>query len=1139
MSLVEAYTEFDLCGPLPAGVTALEASAGTGKTYAIAALAARYVAEGTALDRLLLITFTRIATGELRDRVRERLVDCEQALSSILAGAPPETVRTDEVTSLLATGTAAEVCVRRDRLARAVADFDAATIATTHGFCQEVLAELGTIGDLDRETEFVEDVSELLEQTLDDLYVRRFGPRTAGTARFTRAEALQIARAAVENPMARLEPRDEPKDSTPAMRYRLADRVRRDLDLRKRRLAIMTYDDLLTRLRDILVGPNGAAARARLRARYDVVLVDEFQDTDPIQWQILSHAFATEGVTLVLVADPKQAIYAFRGAEVYAYLEAARIAGTRETLLVNRRSDQPLLDAFDALFADARLGHPEIVYRRLRAAPAHQTSRLRGAAEDAALRIRVVHRDQPSIELTNYGYARAPAAREHVARDLAADVVRLLDSSATLERRTVTGAPDGEEPICPRHIAVLVRTHANAELICGQLEAARVPAVINGGGNVFDTAMARAWLRLLEALERPASALRARTAAATPFLGWSGERIATAGEPEWEEVHRRLHRWSRILRDSGVAALTEAITVSENLAARMLAETGGERRLTDSNHIAQLLHRAASAERLGVTALRGWLAERTADAAREDPEDERTRRLESDAEAVQILTIHRSKGLEFPIVYCPFLWEPSYIPRDPEPVFFHDPQAGFRRTIDVGLEGRAWNAHVRRHRDEQRGEDLRLAYVALTRAKHQAVIWWAGSYDSRHSPLGRLLFAKGADGNIAPEGRFTPTDEAADTRFAELAAKFDVSHPPIALERSTLGAWPATWAAPLEPPVDLAPARFDRRLDEWWRRTSYSDITSEAHEAMVGSEPEQPVLTDEPSAPTPVAVLGASAGELERAPQSPLGTMPVGVAFGTFVHRVFEATDFAAADLDAELAEHVRGARARSSLELGEPDAIIAGLGAAIETPLGPLTDDRRLRDITRRDRLDELEFELPLVGGDSPTGELELGALARALVEHLPAGDPMAAYAARLEDPSLRSHVRGFLTGSIDLVARIGAPSAPRFVIADYKTNWLGPADEPLTLAHYRFDALVAEMSRAHYSLQALLYTVALHRYLRWRLPGYDPDRHLGGVLYLFVRGMAGGMAGGAGDSGSGVFAWRPPGRLVVALSDVLGGAG
>jgi exodeoxyribonuclease V beta subunit len=277
-----------------------------------------------------------------------------------------------------------------------------------------------------------------------------------------------------------------------------------------------------------------------------------------------------------------------------------------------------------------------------------------------------------------------------------------------------------------------------------------------------------------------------------------------------------------------------------------------------------------------------------------------------------------------------------------------------------------------------------------------------------------------------------------------------------------------------------------------------------------------------------VAVAAVARPELER--ESPLGTAPVGVPFGTFVHTVLEATDFAAPDLEAELAEHVAAALSRRALELGESDRVIHGLLAAIETSLGPVVGGLSLRDVARADRLDELNFELPLAGGDEPTGRLTLGAIASALREHLPAGDPMVQYAARLEDPALRSQVRGFLTGSIDLVIRL---EGPRFVIVDYKTNWLGPAGEPLTLAHYQPEALAAEMSRAHYGLQALLYAVALHRYLRWRMRDYDADRHLAGVLYLFLRGMA-------GDADAGVFAWRPPGSLLESLSDVLdGGAG
>jgi exodeoxyribonuclease V beta subunit len=1051
VTATQAYEEFDVCGPLPSGMTLLEASAGTGKTHTVATLAARYVAEGIPLERLLMITFTRMATGELRDRVRERLVASERDASGL----------------------------RRERLARAVANFDAATIATTHGFCQEVLAELGTVSDLDPDTEFVEDVSELLEEALDDLYVRRFWSR--GEATFSRAEALRIARTAVFSPTARLEPSDEPRESAAAMRFRLAEVVRREVEQRKRRLAVITYDDLLTRLNATLAGPTGEIARARLRARYEVVLVDEFQDTDPIQWQILYRAFGS-GVTLVLIADPKQAIYAFRGADVYAYLVAAQMADTRATLRVNRRSDQRLLDAYDALFGNARLGDDGIVYRQVRAADATP-----GAT--GALRIRVLHRGD--VELTPTGYAKAPSARAHVARDVAADIVERL--------RSGSGRPGD--------IAVLVRTHRTADLIRRELRAARVPAVINGAGSVFATEAAQSWLRLLDALERPSSTVRAHTAALTPFLGWSAERIAGAPEDEWEAVHRRLHRWGRILGESGVAAMLEEIVVGEDLAARMLAVDEGERAITDIRHVAQLLHGAASAQRPGVTALRAWLGERIAGAEREDAEEEPTRRLESDAEAVQVLTIHRSKGIEFPIVYCPFLWEPSFISRDPEPVLFHDPVL----TVDVGLEGRRWAKHLRQQLVEQRGEDLRLLYVALTRAKHQAVMWWAGSYDSRHSPLGRLLFFRDESGNVAPEGGSTPTDDAAWERFAELADGADGC---ISVERSTLGV-PTTWSPPLEPPEELVAARLHRGLDRRWRRTSYSDITSESREDPVTSEPEQPSLTDEPEIAAGLVV----AAPIDRRPGldrvSPLGGMPIGVEFGTFVHAVLESTDFAAADLDAEL-------DGRDAAELR----------AAIETPLGDVAGGVRLRDVARANRLDELAFELPLVGGDDPTGRLTLSAIAEVLRRRLPRDDPMAGYAARLEDPALRSTVRGFLTGSIDLVARL---EGPRFAVVDYKTNWLGPPDEPLTLGHYQPGALAVEMNRSHYGLQALLYAVALHRYLRWRLPGYDPERHLAGVLYLFLRGMAGPETPVVDGTPCGVFAWRPPAAMVGELSDVL----
>ncbi|MEA2195485.1 MAG: exodeoxyribonuclease beta subunit, partial [Solirubrobacteraceae bacterium] len=1029
-----------------------------------------------------------------------------------------------------------DVRLRRDRLARALADFDAATIATTHGFCQEVLGGLGIVGDVETDMTFVEDPADLVEEVVDDLFVRRF--HRHGEPQFSREEALRIARIAVANPAARIEPEAAPDHSIAAMRVRFAHVVCEEFERRKRRMSLITYDDLLTRLQDTLAGPGGDAAAQRLRARYRVVLVDEFQDTDPVQWDIMRLAFGGGGVALILIGDPKQAIYAFRGADVYAYLKARATAGAQATLEINWRSDRGLIDAYDAMFGGATLGHRGIVYRQVRAAPANELPGLSGAPVGAAVRVRVVHRDEPTITRTRGGgYVSAPSARAHIARDLAADLVGLLSSPAAVEIRA-SDAPPRREGVRPGHVAVLVRTHRNAALVREALDAAGIPAVINGAGSVFGTVPARDWLRVLEAIERPAASTRARSAALTPFLGWTAERVAAAGEPEWEEVHRRLHRWARVLRASGVAALMETITRAEGLPGRVLAGADGERRLTDLRHVGQLLHATATAEGMGGAALTAWLRQRIAAAARETGDEERTRRLESDAEAVQVLTIHRSKGLEFPVVYCPDLWEPGYIPRDAQPVFFHDPAHDDARTIDVGLDGPDWGRHCRHHEEEQRGEDLRLAYVALTRARHQAVVWWAGTWESRHSALGRLLFARGEDGVVPPAGAVTPTDAAAVARFEELAGQAPGC---ISVERSRLSGLPLSWSPARLEASDLCAAAFDRELDARWRRTSFSDISAGAYEAAhVGSEPEQELLADEPP-PSHAGVVGPVDGEDEdeaglRAAAVALAAMPVGLQVGTLVHRVLEAADFRAPDLEAEVALRVAEGQGWRHVDLGAPQIAAAGLSAALRTPLGPLLDGVRLCDVARADRLDELVFELPLVGGDEPSGRLTLAAIGAVLREHLVVGDPLYGYGARLDDPALRSSVRGFLTGSIDLVLRVrGADGgAPRYAIADYKTNWLAPPGEELTAWHHRPSALASEMLHRHYGLQALLYTVALHRYLRWRVPGYSADRHIAGVLYLFLRGMTGPATPLVDGEPCGVFAWRPPGALVEALSDV-----
>jgi exodeoxyribonuclease V beta subunit len=1113
---------FNLCGPLPSGVTLLEASAGTGKTYTIAALVTRYVAAGVGLDRLLVVTFTRMATGELRERVRERLLATEEGLTLAIAGAPLPAG--DEIVAFLADGAPEEVALRRDRLAAAVAGFDAATIETTHGFCLRVLTGLGVAGDVEPDTTLEPDVADLIEEVVDDLYVRRFWPHDTVPA-FPRKIALEVGRAVAAHQSARLVPERTAGDEPWAMRRRLADAVRRELDRRKRAAKVLTYDDVLIQLRATLADPRrGPIACERLRTRYQVALIDEFQDTDPVQWDIVRSAFGQSPSTLVLIGDPKQAIYAFRGADVHAYLEAAAQAGSEATLGTNWRSDQALLDTYDAMLAGTRLGEEGIVYRHVRAARAGVG--LAGAPVSSPLRIRIARRDSGFVDVTKTGLVAVASGRPFVATDVAADISRLLGSGATLAVRSAGDVENGRTPVRPGHVAVLVRTNVQAELVRSALHAAGVPAVVGGSASVFAEPAADAWRRLLDALEQPTSPSRAASAALTAFIGWTADEVATADPDTWEDLHWRLHRWAALLRRRGVAALLENITASNHLPARLLAHPGGERELSDVRHLGELLHAITVAEGLGVTALGAWLRRRIADARAETGDEDRTRRLESDAEAVQVLTIHRAKGLEFPIVYCPYLWDEN--DWEPEVSVFHDPAAGGVRTIDVGgKDGPDYHEHWAIQLREERGEDLRLLYVALTRARHQAVVWWAGSAASRNSPLGRLLFARDADGVINHQGKGVPSDDDIAVRVAELAA---ASGAGISVEDATGG--PALpWEDSTRAVERLEVAVFDRELDQRWSRTSYSAITADAHGPRVGSESETELVSDEESTSVPTPVAADGDDEALRAAPVLLAAMTTGARVGTLVHRVLERTDFTAADLRGDLRALVDRELARDALDLGDRDAVTDGLAAMIESPLGALANGLRLRDFSTAERLDELSFELPLAGGDTPSGELSVADIAGLLAAHLPADDPLASYPARLADPGLDRTLRGYLTGSIDVVLRV---DRSRFVVCDYKTNWLGMWDDPLTAWHYRPAVLVAAMGDAHYPLQAILYAVALHRYLRWRLPGYDPTVNLGGVLYLFARGMSSPEHPTIAGQPCGVFAWQPPVALIEALSDL-----
>ncbi len=1113
-------TPFDVTGPLPTGTTLLEASAGTGKTWTIGALVTRFVAEGHAkLDQMLVVTFGRAASQELRERVRAQLVEAECVLSNDPAALALVDAVESDLLDLLRDCDDDERQRRHHRVTEALAGFDAATIATTHQFCSMVLGSLGVAGDTDSRARLVEDLDDLIKETVDDLYLRAFAFAADGPV-FTHDEAMAIARTAVGDPQARLEPTDEDRSTPVGRRVSFAHKVRKEIERRKRRLGILSYDDLLSQLAEALEDPD-SAARQRMRRRWQIVLVDEFQDTDPVQWQVLDRAFSGHA-RMVLIGDPKQAIYAFRGGDVTTYLQAAETAQTKQTLAVNWRSDAPLLDSFQRLLAGAALGDDRIVVHDVEAH--HRGSRLHGAPADSPFRVRVVRREQ--FGQRGSGMLAVAQARPHVARDLALDIRRLLASGATFEG----------EPIKPRHVAVISYRHADLAAARAALQEVGVPAVIAGGGSVFSTPAAVEWLSLLEALEQPHRSTRVRSAALTCFFGHTAAGLDEGGDDLTDEVAETLRGWVELFATRGLAAVLEASTM-RGLPSRVLAEINGERRLTDLRHIGEALHEVTLKERLGLVSLLTWLREQVAE-ARAGRGTERTRRLDSDAAAVQLVTIHASKGLEYPVVYLPALAD-RFVPKPNRPLFHDDDD---QRCVNVGGGGADWADHCRRWHDEEAGEWLRLLYVAITRAQSQVVCWWAPTKNAVASPLHRMLM-RAAGESVVPPAPAVPTDDELVTLFGEWR---DRGGPrPEAAIHADPGAEP-----PRPEPPHLETRSFTREVDTTWKRSSYSSLSSS--EVVAGPAAQDPTVTSEPEVTgkddetlDPAAGLGAGLGaELDAEGvaggldvPSPMGELPVGATFGSLVHAVLEHADPGAADFRAELLGHIDEQLGWWPVDV-DREVLVDSLVAVCDSPLGPLVG-ATLREIPLTDRLREMEFELPLSGGDvrGDRPEVRLGHLGPLLERFLPEGDPVRAYAASLRGNLGDQPLRGYLTGSVDVVLRVASPAGPRYVIVDYKTNWLGARDEPLTALSYRPEALDAAMGHSDYPLQALLYAAVLHRFLRWRQPGYDPALHLGGVLYLYLRGMCGPETPLVEGAPCGVFAWRPPIALVDALSDLLDG--
>jgi exodeoxyribonuclease V beta subunit len=1092
--VTDAFPEFSITDPLlPSGLTVLEASAGTGKTYSLAGLVTRYVAEtGLQASELCVVSFTEAATAELRGRIRDKLVEAARHLET-------GEESSDEVVALLLADVE-QRHLRHQRIVDALAEFDTATISTIHGFCSRVVAT-GSGSAVD--ATFTADDSDV-DEVVNDLFLARYGATGRWPAEVNRV--AQAARLRLRIPDAVMY-RPDPSDLKPAQHERaeqieqvieLVDAVVAEVHRRRSAARRRTFDSLLVEARDLLRGPTLAATRAVLRQRFKVVMIDEFQDTDRVQWDIFRTAFCDppDPVTVIVVGDPKQSIYRFRSAELSAYLDARALAGTRTSLGTNWRSDASMLAGLERLFDGYTFGSPDVAFQPVRAAEPDQPVVLHDPTEPRSLQLRVI---DPVL-----GTDEANAAAR---RDLVAEVVRML-TEVTVDDPRADGGP---RPLAASDIGVLVRSNADATAIVAQLSSAGVPAASSSNDSVLDSAAAAQWRVLLSALERPSSVPRAKAAALSWFVGLTPaelDALDTDGGDGLGELVERLRGWALCLATGGLASLMAQLR-AEGLMRRVLTRAGGERDLTDLDHLLELMQSSVGGRSTAAAALLsvldGLLDPDLADENAVAPEL-LSRRIDRDDDTVKVLTVHRAKGLEFPVVLCPTLWR-----KRPSLQGVPHADVGGQRLIDTNKmlptksEAQPFKALVDADKAERQGEDSRLLYVALTRAEHRLVVWWTpvGNNKTVRSPLGDLLHAAGA-----PDGASPMFPDATDV-LSEVPVVVPEHRP--RLRRADDGVRPV-----------LGVATADRPLDRSWYRWSFSSIKDRIGQlAEEAAELDRPAMggVDEPSEVVPP--LEVSPAVVPAA--TPLQGAPAGTAFGTLVHSVMERVDFTAPDLPDQLRERLAELLHYRAMPT-TPDALAEGLLVALATPLGGPMGGRSLLTLEHADRLDELSFDLQL-------GRLDARTLAATVLGHLPTDDRLRGWFAETADGALPVEVAGLLTGSIDLVARTGPGASATYWLADYKTNLLPDG-------RYGADELAGAMAHHGYPLQATLYLVALHRYLRWRLRGYDPDTHLGGAAYLFLRGMHPTSAVGPDGSRPGVVWWRPPTAAILELDRLLAGA-
>ena len=1192
-------------------ISLIEASAGTGKTYTIGSLYLRLLLKAGEnnfsrplnVEEILVVTFTEMATEELKKKIRERITDAIDKLTAFAETQDKSAFKNDEF--LIALCQDLDIFEAIHRLKLAEQNMDLAAIYTIHGFCRRMLMQYAFHSGIHFNLELIKDQSDLLARFANEFWREHFYPLDFESSNFIAAElvspenVLSLLKAdlgkdlnvEIENKQALsvsmqiflqqylggrqkalnelkafwLENADEisliitnelekdyPKDqlkslnrkkyqvkrledwinkinqwsnnsrdyqiNTTLKEYFLQSSIEKNYEeqtdknkdkkpatpfyapifeeLEKRVNALISpdllrriilyhyrqglqqklldyklnhqeksFDDLLRLLCEALQGAQGDELAEMIRFQYPFAMIDEFQDTDSKQYAIFSKIYrdnSEKNTGFIMIGDPKQAIYRFRGADIFTYLKASDEAQSRFELTKNYRSEKNLVDGVNALFdfPKSPFIYQNINFTAVDSRDDHLRFYLNGKAEPA-YRFYLTKSDKVN--------------KTEMVKICAISIQHWLKSAT--ENQAVFQNEDTCKTLQAANIAVLVRDKNEAALVKNELQKLGIASVyLSDQNSVFDSNVAKelAWVlkACLNVAERPIL-----NAIATALFGLNTADIhqIQQNEADWQRWADSFAQYQQTWQRQGILAMLHQILLEQGISERLLSQATGERDLTDFLHLAEILQQAATLHE-SEAALLSWFEKQIQGEGRQEAQI----RLESKRQLVKIVSIHKSKGLEYDLVWLPFLAVPSKIPTAGDMNVYYSKE---RDETLWDMENRNLNTLY----EETFAEELRLLYVALTRAKYQMAFALPAQFDKKWNALHYVL----SQGEIGKEIALSVTK---DTETLLQTFKEKMQDNVEICTKPNLEAFPALSINTKND--ELKAAEFTGNIEQDWRITSFTSI-EQAHRRqnyLAESTGKKHVVFDDTKdydSQNSIEISTALLNENE----SNILDLPRGKQVGTALHRHFENCYF------SDLANTEEIDKLRQSLQLDETftEPLQNWLQQISHTPL---SNEIALADLANKDCIKEMPFYLAI------REHFDVDAFNRALKahHHLPS------------EPLQFEQIQGMVRGSIDLVFRHNG----KYYIVDYKSNFLGS-----TLADYNQEALKKEMLHSHYDWQYLIYTLALHRYLQSVVPDYDYARDFGGVFYLFLRGMN-------GEPRSGVFYDRPSVELITELDGV-----